>query len=176
MKIYTKTGDSGETSLVGGKRVSKASLRVCAYGDMDELISYIGLLRCGIPQSDAFLRRVQAVLMTGSAHIASEVENPRLTPFPCDEIRTLEEEIDRLSALMPPMKSFVLPAGPAAAAHCHIARCICRRSERSCVAIGDHRPDVQDVIRYLNRLSDLLFTLGRYQCHASNIPEDFWTE
>ena len=109
MKIYTKTGDSGETSLVGGKRVSKASLRVCAYGDMDELISYIGLLRCEIPQSDAFLRRVQAVLMTGSAHIASEVENPRLTPFPYEEIRTLEEEIDRLSALMPPMKSFVLP-------------------------------------------------------------------
>ena len=156
MKIYTKTGDSGETSLVGGKRVSKASLRVCAYGDMDELISYIGLLRCEIPQSDAFLRRVQAVLMTGSAHIASEVENPRLTPFPYEEIRTLEEEIDRLSALMPPMKSFVLPAGPAAAAHCHIARCVCRRSERSCVALGDHRPDVQDVIRYLNRLSDLL--------------------
>ena len=111
MKIYTKTGDSGETSLVGGKRVSKASLRVCAYGDMDELISYIGLLRCEIPQSDAFLRRVQAVLMTGSAHIASEVENPRLTPFPYEEIRTLEEEIDRLSALVPPMKSFVLPAG-----------------------------------------------------------------
>ena len=176
MKMYTKTGDSGETSLVGGKRVSKASLRVCAYGDMDELISYIGLLRCEIPQSDAFLRRVQAVLMTGSAHIASEVENPRLTPFPYEEIRTLEEEIDRLSALMPPMKSFVLPAGPAAAAHCHIARCVCRRSERSCVALGDHRPDVQDVIRYLNRLSDLLFTLGRYQCCAGNIPEDFWTE
>ena len=176
MKIYTKTGDSGETSLVGGKRVSKASLRVCAYGDMDELISYIGLLRCEIPQSDAFLRRVQAVLMTGSAHIASEVENPRLTPFPYEEIRTLEEEIDRLSALMPPMKSFVLPAGPAAAAHCHIARCVCRRSERSCVARGDHSPAVQDVIRYLNRLSDLLFTLGRYQCCAGNIPEDFWTE
>ena len=157
MKIYTKTGDSGETSLVGGKRVSKASLRVCAYGDMDELISYIGLLRCEIPQSDAFLRRVQA-------------------PFPYEEIRTLEDEIDRLSAQMPPMKSFVLPAGPAAASHCHIARCVCRRSERSCVALGDHRPDVQDVIRYLNRLSDLLFTLGRYQCLAHNIPEDFWTE
>ena len=137
MKIYTKTGDSGETSLVGGKRVSKASLRVCAYGDMDELISYIGLLRCEIPQSDAFLRRVQAVLMTGSAHIASEVENPRLTPFPYEEIRTLEEEIDRLSALVPPMKSFVLPAGPAAASYCHIARCVCRRSERSCVALGE---------------------------------------
>ena len=155
MKIYTKTGDTGETSLVGGKRVSKASMRVCAYGDMDELISYIGLLRCEIPESDAFLRNVQAVLMTGSAHIASEAENPRLTPFPYEEIRTLEQEIDRLSALIPPMKSFILPAGPTSAAHCHIARCVCRRCERSCVALGDHRPDVQDVIRYLNRLSDL---------------------
>ena len=173
MKIYTKTGDTGETSLVGGKRVSKASLRVCAYGDMDELISYIGLLRCEMPESDAFLRKVQAVLMTGSAHIASDVENPRLTPFPYEEIRMLEDEIDRLSAVMPPMKSFILPYGPVSAAHCHIARCICRRS---CVAIEDHRPDVQDVIRYLNRLSDLLFTLGRYQCLAHNIAEDFWTE
>ena len=131
MKIYTKTGDTGETSLVGGKRVSKASMRVCAYGDMDELISYIGLLRCEIPESDAFLRNVQAVLMTGSAHIASEAENPRLTPFPYEEIRTLEQEIDRLSALIPPMKSFILPAGPTSAAHCHIARCVCRRCERS---------------------------------------------
>lgn len=116
MKIYTKTGDAGETSLVGGKRVSKGSLRVCAYGDMDELISYIGLLRCEIPGHDAFLRKVQSVLMTGSAHIASENENPRLTPFPYEEIRTLEEEIDRLSLQLPPMKSFILPAGPAAAA------------------------------------------------------------
>ena len=115
MKIYTKTGDTGETSLVGGKRVSKASMRVCAYGDMDELISYIGLLRCGIPESDAFLRNVQAVLMTGSAHIASETEHPRLTPFPYEETRKLEEEIDRLSALIPPMKSFILPSAPAKA-------------------------------------------------------------
>lgn len=127
MKIYTKTGDTGETSLIGGKRVSKASMRVCAYGDMDELISHIGLLRCEIPESDAFLRNVQAVLMTGSAHIASEAENPRLTSFPYEETRTLEQEIDRLSALIPPMKSFILPAGPISAAHCHIARCVCRR-------------------------------------------------
>lgn len=176
MKIYTKTGDTGETSLVGGRRVSKASMRVCAYGDMDELVSYIGLLRCEIPGYDAFLRRVQAVLMTGSAHIASEMENPRLTPFPYTEIEVLEKEIDRLSAHMPPMTSFILPSAPVSAAHCHIARCVCRRSERSCVALDDRRPEVMDVIRYLNRLSDLLFTLGRYQCHANNISEDFWID
>ncbi len=176
MKIYTKTGDSGETSLVGGKRVSKASARVNAYGDMDELISYIALLRCEMPENDAVLRRIQQVLMTGSAHVASEGDNTRLTPFPGDETRILEEEIDRMSGEIPPLRSFVLPAGPVQAAHCHVARCICRRSERACVALEDGRPEVEAVIRYLNRLSDFLFTLGRYQCHVHNISEDFWTE
>ena len=95
MKIYTKTGDAGETSLVGGRRVSKASERVCAYGDLDELISYIALLRCHIGTEDAVLRQIQAVLMTASAHVASDVENPRLTPFPEEAISVLEKEIDR---------------------------------------------------------------------------------
>lgn len=176
MKIYTKTGDAGETSLVGGKRVSKASARVNAYGDLDELISYIALLRCWIPGSGDVLRRIQQVLMTASAHVASEGDNSRLTPFPEGEIRVLEEEIDRMSAGIPPLKSFVLPAGPVEAAHCHIARCICRRSERACVALGDDRPAVLAAIRYLNRLSDYLFTLGRCQCYEHNISEDFWTE
>ena len=130
MKIYTKTGDAGETSLVGGRRVSKASERVCAYGDLDELISYIALLRCHIETEDAVLRQIQAALMTASAHVASDVENPRLTPFPEDRIQTLEKEIDRMSGEMPPMKSFVLPSRPVSAAHCHVARCcrtICSR-------------------------------------------------
>lgn len=176
MKIYTKTGDSGETSLVGGKRVSKASARVCAYGDMDELISYIALLRCYVESEDAVLRRIQQALMTASAHVASDVANPGLTPFSIDEIGFLEKEIDRMSALMPPMKSFVLPSRPVSAAHCHVARCICRRSERSCVALEDDRPEMQAVQQYLNRLSDYLFTLGRMECHKCNISEDFWSD
>ena len=174
MKIYTKTGDAGETSLVGGKRVSKGSLRVCAYGDMDELISYIGLLRCEIPEHDAFLRKVQTVLMTGSAHIASETENPRLTPFPYEEIRTLEEEIDRLSQQMPPMKSFILPAGPVAAAHCHIARCVCRRSERRAISLSEQYPVNEFVLRYLNRLSDYFYVLARKISMEFNIKEILW--
>ena len=118
MKIYTKTGDAGETSLVGGRRVSKASGRVCAYGDLDELISYIALLRCHIGTEDAVLRQIQATLMTASAHVASDVENPRLTPFPEDAISVLEQEIDRMSGELPPMRSFVLPSRPVSAAHC----------------------------------------------------------
>lgn len=175
MKIYTKTGDRGETSLVGGKRVSKASERVNAYGDMDELISHIGLLRCHIPDYDSELRKIQADLMIASAHVASDVENPRLVPFPCDAADFLEREIDRLSGELPPMKSFILPSRPESAALCHVARCVCRRSERSCVAVDDGRADIGSVIRYLNRLSDLLFTLGRHECVKHNISEDFWS-
>lgn len=175
MKIYTKTGDRGETSLVGGKRVSKASDRVNAYGDIDELISHIGLLRCHMPDRDALLRKIQADLMTGSAHIASDVENPRLVPFPQDAPAYLENEIDRLSAELPPLKSFILPSRPESAALCHIARCVCRRSERSCVALNDGRDDTAAVISYLNRLSDLLFTIGRHECLKHNISEDFWS-
>lgn len=175
MKIYTKTGDRGETSLVGGKRVSKASVRVCAYGDMDELISHIGLLRSMMPDPDNKLRRIQEVLMIASAHVASENENPRLVPFPSGEDMVLEEEIDRLSDGIPPMKSFILPSGPASAAQCHITRCVCRRCERACVALDDHRPDMSAVLRYLNRLSDYFFALGRSECHRHGVEEDFWT-
>lgn len=176
MKIYTKTGDAGETSLVGGRRVSKASGRVCAYGDLDELISYMALLRCHIGTEGAVLRQIQATLMTASAHVASDVENPRLTPFPEDAISVLEQEIDRMSGELPPLRSFVLPSRPVSAAHCHVARCICRRSERSCVALGDERPVMVAVLRYLNRLSDYLFTLGRMECRRHDISEDFWTD
>lgn len=176
MKIYTKTGDAGETSLVGGRRVSKASGRVCAYGDLDELISYMALLRCHIGTEDAVLRQIQATLMTASAHVASDVENHRLTPFPEEAISVLEKEIDRMSGELPPMRSFVLPSRPVSAAHCHVARCICRRSERSCVALGDERPVMVAVLRYLNRLSDYLFTLGRMECLRHDISEDFWTD
>ncbi|HIZ87149.1 MAG TPA: cob(I)yrinic acid a,c-diamide adenosyltransferase [Candidatus Coprenecus pullistercoris] len=175
MKIYTKTGDSGETSLVGGTRVSKASARVCAYGDMDELISCIGVLRC-CTDAAPFLRRIQKALMTASAHVASESDNPRLTPFPPEETDALEQEIDRMSAQIPPMTSFVLPSAPLSAAHCHVARCVCRRCERACVALNDCRDVIVAVIRYLNRLSDYLFTLARAECHRHGVAEDFWTD
>lgn len=176
MKIYTKTGDMGETSLVGGKRVSKSSARVNAYGDIDELISYIGLLRCHVEECDGELRRIQKALMTVSAHVASDVSNPRLTPFSPDETVFLENEIDRMTKEVPSLTCFVLPARPAQASECHIARCVCRRAERACVGIGDSRPEMVEAARYLNRLSDYLFTLARWICVHNNISEDFWSD
>lgn len=174
MKIYTKKGDAGETSLVGGARVSKASARVNAYGDIDELISHIGLIRCHHIEEDTTLRRIQEALMTGSAHIASEGEVAKLKPFPADAIVALESEIDRMTSEMPPQTAFILPSRPASASECHVARCVCRRAERSCVALNDDRENVCKTISYLNRLSDYLFTLGRYRCHQEGCEEDFW--
>lgn len=174
MKLYTKTGDRGETSLVGGRRTSKASVRVNAYGDMDELISYIGVLRCAIPDENVFLRRIQEVLMIASAHVASETDNPRLMEFPAGETEKLEAEIDRMTAAMPQQKAFVLPSAPMDSSQCHVARCICRRAERSCVAICDSREQIVSVMKYLNRLSDYFFTLARYRCCQADISEDFW--
>lgn len=174
MKIYTKKGDSGETSLVGGQRVSKASLRVNAYGDMDELISYVGLVRCEEPDSDKELRHIQEVLMLAAAHIATEGDVDKLKPFPQDEIESLEKRIDELMDSIPPQKAFILPAHPHSASVAHIARSVCRRAERACVALKDGRPNVVLSIKYLNRLSDYLFELGRYFCYKYNISEDFW--
>ncbi len=174
MSIYTKTGDLGETSIIGGKRVSKNSPRVNAYGDVDELISHIGLLRCQIPNENSVLRRIQINLMMGSAILASEVENKKTVCFSVDEITFLEKEIDRMTVEMPQQIAFILPGAPAEAALCHIARTVCRRAERSSIAIKDDRDGIILTIKYLNRLSDYLFTLGRYQCHLTNISEDFW--
>lgn len=200
MAIYTKTGDAGETSLVGGTRISKAAPRVCAYGDIDELISHIGLLRAEIgnrdidgigdcsggdyskgdnskregSNCDRLLRRIQENLMLGAAHVASDGNVKKLKHFDESEIRFLEEAIDVMAGQMPIQKAFILPAGPLEAAHCHIARTVCRRGERSTIALNDDRPEVVLIIKYLNRLSDFLFTLGRFLCHNGNISEDFW--
>ena len=173
MKIYTKTGDAGSTSLCGGTRVPKNHPRVQAYGDVDELISYLGLLRCDMPEDDAVLRRIQECLMLGSAHLSSDGRR-QLKNFDPSEIEFLEGEIDRMTAQMPPQTAFVLPAGPRAASLCHVARTVCRRSERASIAIEDKGEEILLTIRYLNRLSDYLFTLARYQCHKMNISEDFW--
>ncbi len=174
MKIYTKKGDAGQTSLVGGSRVSKASNRVCAYGDIDELISHIGILRSQHLEEDNTLRRIQEALMVGSAHIASEGEVAKLKAFPEGDVAILEAEIDRMTSQIPAQKAFILPSRPASAAECHVARCVCRRAERSCVALGDERENVRNTISYLNRLSDYLFTLGRYRCYQEGYEEDFW--
>lgn len=174
MKVYTKTGDMGQTSLVGGKRVSKGHPRVMAYGDLDELISWIGLLRAELPEHDASLRRIQQALMNGSAHIASEDSGKALKPFPTGDTEWLEGEIDMMTAGLQPLKAFVLVASPREAALCHIVRTICRRCERSAINVNDNSPDVVNMIRYINRLSDYLFTLARYVTNDRHAQEDFW--
>lgn len=175
MAIYTKTGDRGTTALVSGTRISKADPRVCAYGDMDELISMLAVLRCSLSeQHQPLLRKIQENLMWASAHVATEKPVDKLKSFSDEEIVALEKEIDRMTAEIPPMRSFVLPGQPRAAAECHLARTICRRAERSVIALNDERDEVVRAARYLNRLSDYLFTLARYQHVELNISEDFW--
>ena len=173
MGIYTKTGDKGTTSLADGSRVSKASARVMAYGDIDELISHLGILRSRIP-AEIPLRRIQVHLMNVSAHLATEKDCSRLKPLDDSEVSFLESEIDRMSARLPRQKAFLLPSPPFESAECHVARTVCRRCERSVVAIGELRDNDRQCQVYLNRLSDYLFVLARFLCFASGEPEDEW--
>ena len=137
MKIYTKTGDAGTTSLVGGTRVSKAHPRVMTYGDLDELISLLGLLRCETAEEDLPLRRIQIHLMNASAHLANDGRSTKLKPLDEGETAFLEEEIDRMTALLPPQTAFILPGAPHASSLAHVARTVCRRAERSAVLIEE---------------------------------------
>ena len=170
MKIYTKTGDAGTTSLVGGTRVSKAHPRVMAYGDLDELISWLGLIRCEV-DPELPLRRIQIHLMNVSAHLANDGRSFKLKPLDESETTFLENEIDRMTALLPPQTAFVLPGAPRAASMAHIARTVCRRAERSAVRIEEKTDQDNLAIRYVNRLSDYLFTLARFLCDGR---DDFW--
>jgi cob(I)alamin adenosyltransferase len=173
MGIYTKTGDKGTTSLADGSRVSKASARVMAYGDIDELISHLGILRSKVAE-DIPLRRIQVNLMNVSAHLATEKYCPKLKALDDSETAFLEAEIDRMTAAMPQQKTFLLPAGPFEAAECHVARTVCRRCERSVVAIGELREVDRQAQIYLNRLSDYLFVLARFLCISGGCEEDKW--
>ena len=161
-KVYTRTGDRGETSLVGGKRVSKADLRVDAYGDVDELNSVIGMARTYLsdPGIDEALSRIQNDLFTLGADLASpaEVEVPRIGE---EFIAALEELSDRFLAHLEPLTEFILPGGAASGATLHVARTVARRAERKVVALQAQEEINAETITYLNRLSDLLFILAR---------------
>ena len=173
MKVYTKTGDTGSTYLVGGARVSKSHPRVNAYGDVDELISYLGVLRCEL-DGTVPVREIQVALMEIAAHLANESADSKLKPFDASKIITLEEEINVMTEAIPQQKSFILPAHPLISSECHVARTICRRAERSAVAIEPKTEEDLKSIRYLNRLSDYLFTLARYLCFRAGTDEDYW--
>ncbi len=176
MKIYTKGGDKGRTSLIGGSRVPKNHPRVEAYGNIDELISYIGILRCDIKDEhiSSVLRRIQQNLMLGSAHLASDGSINTLKQFDESEITYLENEIDKMTDGKEGLTAFVLPAAPRASSECHVARTICRRAERSSTEFMECDENTARTVRYLNRLSDYLFTLALYICNSENIEKDFW--
>ena len=178
MKIYTKTGDSGTTSLLGGARVSKAHVRIEAYGTVDELNSHIGLLRdqeVNASRKD-LLKTIQDRLFTIGADLATEpgkdkVIKPDLLE---SDITLLEKAMDQMDEQLPPLTSFVLPGGHQAVSFAHIARCVCRRAERICIALNDQEPVSPLVIQYLNRLSDYLFVLGRLMGQELGAEEVKW--
>lgn len=180
MKIYTKTGDKGTTSLIGGTKVSKAHLRIEAYGTVDELNSYIGLCKdlSTDKKNNAVLQEVQDRLFTIGAALACDPEKETKMKIPDlkeEDITLLEKEIDKMNETLQPMKSFILPGGHITVSHIHISRCICRRAERCCVRLEAEQNEVEPIIiKYLNRLSDYLFVLARYAGHLLNIAELPW--
>jgi cob(I)alamin adenosyltransferase len=180
LKIYTKTGDLGKTSLIGGTKVPKSHLRIETYGTVDELNSYIGLLSDHLTDAHCIgvLREVQDRLFTIGASLACDPEKEPLMKIPDlkePDIHLLEREIDAMNEVLPPMKFFVLPGGHPAVSTAHIARCVCRRTERLCVSMQEQDLFVDPlVIKYLNRLSDYLFVLARYVGHLLGVAEIPW--
>lgn len=185
MKIYTKTGDKGQTSLIGGTRVPKFNSRIEAYGTVDELNSYIGLIRDQQidEQSKSILIEIQDRLFTIGSMLASDPdksktsgERSRTMKIPGlleNDILLLENEMDKMNESLPEMKSFVLPGGHTTVSFCHIARCVCRRAERNVIYLSESSFVSDLVIKYLNRLSDYLFMLSRKltkDLHAVEMP------
>ena len=176
MKVYTKTGDKGKTSLVGGTRVSKDNVRVNAYGNVDELISYIAIIRAEENGNHYHknLRTIQSNLMLVAAHFAADQDAAqKLKPFDSTQIDFLENEIDKMTEELPEQKAFILPDRPRVAAECHVARTICRRAERSAIALMNE-DRMEYPVKYLNRLSDYLYVYARYLAMINGIPDDFW--
>lgn len=185
MKIYTKTGDSGTTALFGGTRVPKHHIRIDCYGTIDELNSYLGLIRDQeiemhhketlIKQQDR-LFTLGAILATDpkKATLKSGKERLNIPKITESDSAMLEEEMDKMSAALPPMTHFVLPGGHTTVSYCHIARCVCRRAERLTTLLNEHEPIEKAVLMYLNRLSDYLFVLARKLTYELKAEEIKW--
>ena len=179
-KIYTKTGDLGKTSLIGGTKVAKSHIRIDSYGTVDELNSYIGMVSdlAAEARTKEILKEIQDRLFTIGSSLACDPEKEPLMKIPDlkeTDIDLLEREIDSMNDILPSMKSFILPGGHIAISTTHVARCVCRRAERCCVNMQEHELFVEPlVIKYLNRLSDYLFVLSRYTAHVLNIEELQW--
>lgn len=179
MKIYTKTGDKGMTSLVGGKRVPKNSVRLEAYGTVDELNSDVGMIRSLWKKDEIFeeLVRIQSRLFDIGSHLAAEPGDMEVNlPLGVQEkdIEELEQAIDRMNAVVPPMRYFVLPGGNELISFCHIARTVCRRAERRILDLSAEAPVGELLLKYINRLSDYLFMLSRQAAFDAGIEEMKW--
>jgi len=179
MKIYTRTGDSGETGLFGGARVDKDDARVEAYGTVDELNSCIGAARAlgTSAETDASLLQIQSDLFTVGAELAcvpGKEDKLRMALVGDADIERLESWIDRSEAPLEPLESFVLPGGSPGAAELHRARTVCRRAERRTLTAGRSSPVRPAIVIYLNRLSDLLFVLARYENHLASVVDVPW--
>jgi cob(I)alamin adenosyltransferase len=179
MKIYTKTGDQGKTSLLGGTRVLKFHPRIEAYGTVDELNSYVGLIRDydQNPHDQEVLLEIQDRLFTIESLLARDPELklkfslPEIHP---EDISLLENEMDAMNEKLPELKSFILPGGHPVVSFTHIARCVCRRAERNTLRLSQAQPVEEPIIMYLNRLSDYLFVLARKLAMDFNVPETPW--
>ncbi len=179
MKIYTKGGDDGTTALFGGKRVHKDALRIEAYGIVDELNSVIGVVRAHAPmlRTNDILSAIQHSLFCLGADLATEQSQKNAGAIPRiagRDIQTAEAFIDEIDAQLPPLTHFILPGGAPSAAFLHLARTVCRNAERACVALSKHEDIGAQVVIYLNRLSDLLFVLARYENNEKGISETKW--
>lgn len=185
MKIYTKTGDEGTTALFGGTRVKKYNLRIDSYGTVDELNAYIGLIKDQNIEDTTkeALLKIQNELFTLGAMLATPPEKETLKSgkerlnipkVNSNSIEFLENEIDAMDSELPQMTHFILPGGHQAVSFCHVARCVCRRAERLCVALNDEETINPDVLKYLNRLSDYLFVLARMLSKQLQVDEIKW--
>jgi cob(I)alamin adenosyltransferase len=178
MKIYTKKGDKGKTGLIGGTRILKSALRIESYGTVDELNSYLGVVRdyeIG-EEYKTQLIEIQDRLFTIGSSLASDPEKStmKIPDLKLEDIELLEQWMDEMDAVLPPMKFFVLPGGHQAVSFCHVARCVCRRAERIIVQLHEEDFVAELVLQYMNRLSDYLFVLSRKIAFDLKVVEQPW--
>lgn len=180
MKIYTRTGDDGTTGLIGGSRIKKYDIRLEAYGTVDELNSYIGLVRAlqNDEHADQVLEKIQKKLFVIGAHLATDDSSEMIRKqLPCrsDDVVMLEKEMDQMITVLPRLSNFILPGGCQASSFCHVARTVCRRAERRIVELSEKCEIDSNLIKYINRLSDYLFVLSRKVSIDQKVPEILWS-
>ena len=177
MKIYTKKGDQGETGLFGGMRLPKHHIRIESYGSVDELNSFLGLIRDLHEENTVRdeLKKIQEDLFSIGSLLASDpTKDMKLPKLPGTKVQVLEKAIDRMEQMLPPLRNFILPGGHPTVSYCHVARCVCRRAERNMVALHEIQPLDDILLQYINRLSDYLFVLARYTGLQLGVEDVTW--